>query len=109
MILANENIHSGFILTLREAGFHVVSVSENFKSIKDEQFIRLALENDYLLLTENKDFGEWVFAHHVKNLSVLFLRYTFYEFQEIGTTLIYLLKNHELKHLFFSTITTRKI
>lgn len=109
MILADENIHSYIIKALREAGFTIISISESSKSIKDEQVIQLALQHNYLLLTEDKDFGEWVFAHHVKDLSVLFLRYSYYEYQEIGETLIYLLKNHSLQRPFFATITTKKI
>lgn len=65
MILADENIHSYIIKALREAGFTIISISESSKSIKDGQVIQLALQHDYLLLTEDKDFGEWVFAHHV--------------------------------------------
>lgn len=67
MILADENIHSFIIQTLRDTGFEVMSVSESAKSIKDDQVIQLALQHDYLRLTEDKDFGEWVFAHHVKD------------------------------------------
>jgi predicted nuclease of predicted toxin-antitoxin system len=109
MILADENIHSFIIKTLRDEGFEVVSVSESAKSIKDDQVIQLALQHDYLLLTEDKDFGEWVFAHHIKDLSVLFLRYSFREFQEIAQTLVYLLKTQTLQRPFFATITTKKI
>lgn len=75
MILADENIHGFIIKTLREADFEVIAVAQTSKGIKDENVIQLALQNNYLLLTEDKDFGEWVFAHHVKDLSVLFLRY----------------------------------
>ena len=109
MILADENIHSFIIKSLREEGYEIFSVNESAKSIKDEQVIQLALQYDYLLLTEGKDFGEWVFAHHIKDLSVLFLRYSFYEFQEITQTLINLLKTHPLQRPFFATITTKKI
>lgn len=49
MILADENIHSYIIKTLREAGFTIISISESSKSIKDEQVIQLALQHDYLL------------------------------------------------------------
>lgn len=35
----------------------------------------MGLKMNYAILTEDKDFGEWVFAHHVQGLSVLFLRY----------------------------------
>lgn len=109
MILADENIHSYIIKTLREAGNEVFSVREYANGIKDEQVIRMALENDYLLLTEDKDFGEWVFAHHIKGLSVLFLRYSFYEFQEIAQTLVRVLKTEKMERPFFATITTKKI
>lgn len=81
----------------------------NQQSIKDAQVIQLALQYDYILLTEDKDFGEWVFAHHMKDLSVLFLRYPFREFKEIAETVVYLLKTQSLNRPFFATITTKKI
>lgn len=109
MILADENIHSLIIKALREAGYDVISVSETSKSIKDEQVIQLALKHNYLLLTEDKDFGEWVFAHHVKDLSVLFLHYSFYEFHEIGKALIYLLQNHTLQRHFLQPLQQKRL
>ena len=109
MILADENIHYFIIKTLRESGFTVVSVSELSKGIKDEQVIQWAIRNNYLLLTEDKDFGEWVFAHHIKNLSVIFLRYSFEEFERIAHTVVHVLKTKNLIHPVFVTITTRKI
>ena len=109
MILAGENVHSDIIKVLRGAGFDVICVIESSRGIKDEQVIQLALQNNYLLLTEDKDFGEWVFAHYVKDLSVLFLRYSFYEIQEIKQALIYFPQNHALQRPFFATITTKKI
>ena len=109
MILADENIHGFIIKTLREVGIEVISIAQTAKGIKDESVIQEALRNNYLLLTEDKDFGEWVFAHHVKDLSVLFLRYTFHEYQEIARTLVHLLKTQTLERPFFATVTTKKI
>ncbi len=109
MIVADENVHSYIIQRLRKAGYEVLSVSETSKGIKDEEVIKLALEKNYLLLTEDKDFGEFVFAFHVKDLSVLFLRYSYEEFKEIGEVLVFLLTNHNLQRPFFATITTKKI
>jgi len=109
MILADENIHTYIIKKLRDAGYTVVSVSEISKGIKDEQVIQWALQHDYLLLTEDKDFGEWVFAHHIKSLSVLFLRYTFDEYQQIAETLVFLLQHQQLQRPVFVTLTTKKI
>ncbi len=109
MILADENIHGFIIKTLREAGFEIVSVRESAKGIKDEKVIQLALQYNYILLTEDKDFGEWVFSHHTDGLNVIFLRYSFYEFQEIAHTLVNLLKTQKLERPFFATVTTKKI
>jgi len=109
MILADENIHGYIIKTLREEGFEVLSIAETASSMKDDKVIELAIQLDYLLLTEDKDFGEWVFAHHVKGLSVLFLRYFFHEYAEITQALLYLLKTQKLEPPFFATITTKKI
>jgi predicted nuclease of predicted toxin-antitoxin system len=109
MILADENIPFEITKSLREQGFEVTSIYETARGISDEQIIELALKHDYLLLTEDKDFGEWVFAHHAKGLSVLFLRYSFDELQDIKLALIYLLKTQTLKRPFFATITAKKI
>ncbi|MBV8255631.1 MAG: DUF5615 family PIN-like protein [Chitinophaga sp.] len=109
MILADENIHSFIVKFLREHGFEVVSVTELKKGIKDIEVIEWALQNDYLLLTEDKDFGEWVFAHHIKNLSVLFLRYDYHEYKEIAHSLVYMLQTQELMRPVFVTLTPKKI
>ena len=109
MILADENVHTGIISLLRTNGYLVISVQEEASSIKDEKVIEIAQANDYILLTEDKDFGEWVFAHHVENLSVLFLRYNFYEYEQVGQTLVQLLNHHPLQRPFFATITSKKV
>ena len=109
MILADENIHGFIIKALREAGFDVISVRESASGSKDEVVIEMALQYNYILLTEDKDFGEWIFAHHIKDLSVLFLRYSFNEFQEMAQTLTHLLKTQTFDRPFFTTITTKKI
>lgn len=109
MILADENIPIEITKSLREQGFEVTSIYETARGISDEQVIEIALKYDYLLLTEDKDFGEWVFAHHAKGLSVLFLRYSFDELHDITRALIYLLKTQTLERPFFATITAKKI
>ena len=94
---------------MREAGIEVLSVREMASGIKDEAVIQMALEYDYIVLTEDKDFGEWIFAHHIKDLSVLFLRYSYPEFKEIAHTIAHLLKTQTIDRPFFATVTTKKI
>jgi hypothetical protein len=39
-------------------------------------------------LTEDSDFGEWVFVHKVRSISVLFLRYKTEEIKRISDSLV---------------------
>ncbi len=75
MILADENIDRHFIEALRGNGFDVLSIREEHPGVSDSHVIELARANQRIILTEDKDFGEWVYAHHVKDISVVLLRY----------------------------------
>lgn len=110
MILADENIDFRIIERLREAGFEVYSVYESQRGIEDLSIIDLSRNPPRLILTEDKDFGEWVFAHHVRNISVLFLRYHFRDTDAMIELLIRLLRDRSAQ-LFghFTTVTLQKI
>jgi len=110
MILADENIDFKIIKALRNSGIETDSVSENYSGIKDEEVIELAKSLKKIILTEDKDFGEWVFAHKVENLGVIFLRYNYSETDLIIDILLKLLTDKQ-KELFgkYTTITIHKI
>ena len=110
MILADENIDIRMIERLRHAGFDVYSIYESAPGIDDLSVIELSRNPPRIILTEDKDFGEWVFAHHIRNISVLFLRYHFKDTEAITGLLIELLTNRT-KLLFehFTTVTIQKI
>lgn len=110
MILADENTHIDLISALRKLPIDVLSIKENYRGMQDEEIILLAKTEGRIILTEDKDFGEWVFAHKIKGLSVIFLRYHFTETSEIIKIVSELLETGISKfHNKFTTITTRKI
>jgi len=53
----------------------VLSVSESFPSASDQQVLRYAIKENRVLLTEDKDFGEWVFAHDESVSGVILIRF----------------------------------
>lgn len=110
MILADENIDHSLIADIRNAGFEVYSIYERDRGLPDEAIIEFSRNSPRIILTEDKDFGEWVFAHHISDISVIFLRYAFPETAVISEILIRLLKERS-GNLFghFTTITTQKI
>lgn len=110
MILADENIDFAIIKAIRNIGIDVYSVAESDFGISDSDVIKLSLNPSRIILTEDKDFGEWVYAHNVKGISVIFLRYDYHETIEITSILINLLESRlgDLIHKF-TTITPKKI
>ena len=110
MILADENIDHSLIEALRAAGLDVLSVYESSRGIRDEAIIQASRQPPRLILTEDKDFGEWVFAHGVQDISVVFLRYSFSETAKMKETLCRLLSERMLDLLgCYTVITAQKI
>lgn len=110
MILADENVNKKIIDSLRGIGIEVFSISESLSGIPDEEIISISKEKNAIIFTEDKDFGEWVFAHNEKEISVIFLRYKFHEVQKIINILMGLSDQHFVDyHGKFTTITTKKI
>jgi len=110
VILADENLDHRIIRILREKKFKVLSVAEEFQGISDFDIIKIARSKNFIILTEDKDFGEWVFSHKSGNISVVFSRYHHTDFNRIATILLKVItdKEFDLKGRF-TTITTNKI
>jgi len=60
-IVADESVDFRIVIQLRQIGLTVYAIVEQQPSIKDEEVLAIANENDALLITEDKDFGELVF------------------------------------------------
>ncbi len=63
--LADEHIPFGTIRSLRDAGYSVVSVSEEFSSFADEAFLKIADERNLVILTNDSDFGDLIFKQKI--------------------------------------------
>jgi predicted nuclease of predicted toxin-antitoxin system len=74
-LLADESCDFMIVKTLRDAGHDVLAVSEITPRAEDSQVIRFAVSEKRILLTEDKDFGQLVYAHGQKTIGVIFLRY----------------------------------
>ncbi len=109
MILADENIDFRIITSLRGSGFDVISIQEDYKSVPDAEVIKISKKSNSIILTEDKDFGEWVFAHKAEGLSVL-LRYHHEDLELIVKSLINYITNYsEVLFGHFTTVTKNKI
>lgn len=110
MIIADENLHVLFIRTLVSRGHKVVTVSSQRRGAPDEQVIEMAQDADAILITEDKDFGELVFAHQMTNVTVVFLRYRLVELPVIAQVLVRVIEDLQLKDgCFFVVVTSTRI
>ena len=109
MIIADENVDARIIVALRTMGLEVYSIAEKNSGYSDEEVIDIAKEKSALIITRDKDFGEWVFAHHVSNISVILLRYKQSDINSITNSLLQFIRsNQPILNNTFTTITTTK-
>ena len=73
--LADESCDFAAVRALRAEGFDVLSVAEASAGADDERVIALALRECRILLTEDKDFGQLVFAAGRKSVGVVLIRF----------------------------------
>ncbi|MBI4337620.1 MAG: DUF5615 family PIN-like protein [Chloroflexi bacterium] len=73
--LADESCDFAVVRALRSAGHEVVAVAEIAPRSEDTEVIELAAREGRLLLTEDKDFGQLVYAHPHPNAGVILLRF----------------------------------
>lgn len=73
--LADESCNLAVVRALRAAGHDVVAIAEVAPRAKHDAVIDLAVREERLLLTEDKDFGQLVYARGRRTAGVLLLRF----------------------------------
>lgn len=73
-LLADECCDALLVQGLRGAGFDVFYVKESARGADDETVLRLGVDQERVLLTEDKDFGELVVRLNLPAHGVILLR-----------------------------------
>lgn len=95
---------------LREAGYNVQEVREAKPGANDEWVMNLAVIENRILLTEDKDFGGLIYAHGHKAIGVIFLRYPVSERRRIALDLVEFVKQKKENLIgCFVTVTPGRI
>lgn len=95
--LADESCDFNLVRALREAGHEVTAVCEILPRTEDIEVIDLAVREKRVLLTEDKDFGQLVFAHGKGTRGVVFLRYPASVRRRLSHEVIRLIEQHGKK------------
>jgi len=90
--LADESCDFAVVSALRRAGFDVFCVSESTPRAEDSEVIGLALREERILLTEDKDFGRLVYSHGQETPGVILLRFPTFARKQISRDVVNLVK-----------------
>jgi len=94
IFLADESCDFAVVRKLRALGYDVLAVVEKFPSASDLQVLKCAVDEKRILLTEDKDFGEWIFAHKKEAHGVVFIRFPASMRQELPKAVSFLITEH---------------
>jgi len=73
--VADESCAMPVIRALREAGHDVVAIAEVARGASDDQVLERATEDKRVLITEDRDFGELVYARGRSSAGVILVRF----------------------------------
>lgn len=73
--LADESCDFGVVTALRKAGHDVKAIVEMNPEIPDEEVAELSVKEKRILITEDKDFGQLVYAISQTSVGVIFIRF----------------------------------
>jgi predicted nuclease of predicted toxin-antitoxin system len=73
--LADESCDFGVVQALRAEGYDVIALTEITSRTIDSEVIAQAYSEKRILLTEDKDFGQLVFASQADSAGVILIRY----------------------------------
>ena len=73
--LADESCDFGVVKALRAEGYDVVALTEITSHTIDSEVVALSYSEKRILLTEDKDFGQLVFASQADSAGVILIRY----------------------------------
>lgn len=97
-LLANENFPQTSVKILKDAGYDIVSVGDEFAGILDSEVIGFANKEYRIILTFDRDYGELIFKRGYRPYSgVIYLRWEIFQPDEPGKYLIELFNSKDMR------------
>ena len=107
-LLANENIPSPVIVSLRGIGHDVHAIAERTPGATDEQVLKIASTEQRVIMTFDRDYGELVYLRGLPvPPAIVFLRFVPRSPSEASLILRTLFSNHEESVLGHFVVVSR--
>jgi predicted nuclease of predicted toxin-antitoxin system len=96
-LLANENFPLKSVIYLKEKGYDVKAIGIDNSGIMDEEVMDIAIREERLILTFDRDYGELIFRHNYRpQKGVIYLRIKEFLPEQPGQLIEKLLSNAQL-------------
>jgi predicted nuclease of predicted toxin-antitoxin system len=96
--LANENFPLPSVNLLRQAGYNVASVTEGFPGIEDSQVLTYAADEQRVILTFDRDYGELIYRLRLPSpRGIIYMRFRPHTPEEPAVMFLNLLQTEGLK------------
>jgi predicted nuclease of predicted toxin-antitoxin system len=92
--VADESCDFAVVQALRSAGHEIIAVAEVSPRIEDPEVLKLALRRGTVLITEDKDFGQLVYASAKPTEGVLLLRFPARARSRLPAAVLELVESH---------------
>jgi predicted nuclease of predicted toxin-antitoxin system len=110
LFLADESCDFAVVRALRSSGYEVLAIAEVAPQTPDSKVIELAVRERRVLLTEDKDFGQLVYAELRESTGVILIRFPASERGELPAAVLKVIQ--ELRERLtgaFVVLTPRRI
>jgi predicted nuclease of predicted toxin-antitoxin system len=94
-LLIDESLNFRLLNACQSAGISFICVKDIMRGALDTEIIQFSNDNERIILTEDKDFGELVFKQNLKPYGVIFLRYSPLETADASIALFKCLTEHQ--------------
>jgi len=95
--LANENFPLTSVRILRTTGYDIISITEESPGIKDDHVLEFALNEQRIILTFDRDYGELIYRFKKPcPMGVIYFRYVPLTPEQPAQDLLLLLNNKDL-------------
>ena len=73
--VADESCAMQVVRSLRASGHNIVAIAEVARGVSDDEVLSLALSEQRIVITEDRDFGELVYARGRSSAGVVLVRF----------------------------------
>ncbi len=108
MFLANENIPLKSIKILRKSGYDVKAIIEECPGISDEEVLRIAKDENRIILTFDRDYGKLIFEEkELASVGIVYFRFTPKYPEECAEVLLKILEIQDIRFKGMFTVVER--